>query len=254
MPAPTRLMADVVASVPTTCMVRVESQGRATWHKRRKRGAAFTVAAGNLFLILARSRLRMFVRASAWRDRELSCFALLHGPAFRSGMISRREIWFDELPGESCRQLLDRGALSVRSLEAAARELFRVHSTPAPGGGTSLSHGDPHLGNVIYDPARDMARLIDFEQAHADGIAARWRHADDLLVFVLDILGRARSEDWPAFALHLLRAYPGPAAIDELRGRLVPPRGIPAVLWATRTRPLGPAQVPARLRALADAL
>ena len=124
----------------------------------------------------------------------------------------------------------------------------------APQQDAPLSHGDPHLGNVIYDPEHDVARLIDFEQAHEEGVAPEWRSADDLLVFVLDLLGRARDEEWPGLALTFLQAYPERATVAALRARLVPPRGMQAVLWATRTTPLLLRQVPPRLRALADAL
>jgi hypothetical protein len=240
--------------VRTTRTVRVEREGRATWHKRRKRGAAITVAAGNLFLKAARGRLRMFVRRSEWRSWELSCFALLHGPRYAAGTTSAREVWFDELPGESCRQLLERRALLPASLEAAARELYRAHASRAPRAGAPLSHGDPHLGNMIYDAAQGVARLIDFEQAHEDGVDVEWRQADDLLVFVLDILGRATDDEWPALAITFLRAYPGRGTKEALRARLVPPRGAEAVLWATRTTPLVLSRVHTRLRALADAL
>lgn len=256
MDAGTRVLASLAASVRTTRLVRRPrpGNGRATWHKQRRHGADLTVAAGNVFLKLSRSRLRMFVRRSEWRRWELGCFALLHGSAFASGTTSAREVWFDELPGESCRELLQRGALTAASLQAAARELFRAHSARGPLTDAPLSHGDPHLGNVLYDAERDVARLIDFEQAHEDGVASEWRFADDLLVFVLDLLGRARDEEWPGLALTFLRAYPERKTIDALRPRLVPPRGLQAVLWATRTTPLLLPQVHPRLASLAHAL
>ena len=256
MEAGTRVLASLAASVRTTRLVRRALPGdrRPAWHKQRRRGAGLTVAAGNVFLKLAQSRLRMFVRRSEWRRWELGCFGLLHGPAFASGTASPREIWFDELPGESCRELLRRGALTATSLQAAARELFRAHSMRGPLTDAPLSHGDPHLGNVIYDAERDVARLIDFEQAHEEGVASEWRCADDLLVFVLDLLGRARDEEWPGLALTFLRAYPQGEIVAALRPRLVPPRGLQAVLWATRTTPLLLPQVHPRLLTLAHAL
>jgi hypothetical protein len=254
MEAGTQLFASLAAAVRTTRLFRRERNGRSAWHKQRRRGAGAAVAAGNVFLQLAQSRLRMFVRRSEWRRWELGCFALLHGEAFASGTASAREVWFDELPGESCRELLRRGALTPACLQAAARELFRAHSMRAPQTDAPLSHGDPHLGNVIYDPEHDVARLIDFEQAHEDGVASEWRFADDLLVFVLDLLGRARDEEWPGLALTFLRAYPERAPVAALRARLVPPRGLQAVLWATRTTPLLLPRVRPRLLRLADAL
>lgn len=208
---------------------------------------------GNVFLKLAQSRLLMFLDRRQWLRWELECFDLLHGCAFRSGAVDSWELWFDELPGESCRDLLARGALTPACLAAAARELHRAHQLPSPNG-APLSHGDPHLGNMIYDAARACARLADFEQKHEDGVDTLWRRADDLLVFTLDLLGRAPEPDWPGLAVAFLGAYPEPAVIRALRGRLTPPSGFEAILWLTRTGQHPRSFVSRRLEELVRAL
>jgi hypothetical protein len=55
-------------------------------------------------------------------------------------------------------------------------------------------HGDPHMDNVIYDHATDRALLIDFEVIHDKSVPAGARHADDLLVFLQDLMGRVEPQ------------------------------------------------------------
>ena len=43
---------------------------------------------------------------------------------------------------------------------------------------------------VIYNQKTGRARLIDFELVHDRSLSAKSRHADDLLVFLLDILAK----------------------------------------------------------------
>ena len=50
----------------------------------------------------------------------------------------------------------------------------------------------------MYDPASDRARLIDFELVHRPHIPAVERQADDLLVFLLDIITYAPQRRWLA--------------------------------------------------------
>lgn len=230
---------------------REDREGRPVWVKRRKRAMGPVLLGGNLFLRFSGSRLRMFPALGEWRRWELGCFERLHGPQFRSGVQDSRTIWFDALPGESLRDLLARGALTPACLEAAARELRRAHALSRPGGGETLSHGDAHLGNFLFDPVSRLARLSDFEQAHEPGADALWRRADDLLVFLLDLLGRAADEDWPRLGAAFLAAYQDPQAVAALRDRLIPPEGLAAVLWRVRAYHRSDLFIARRLEALA---
>jgi tRNA A-37 threonylcarbamoyl transferase component Bud32 len=51
------------------------------------------------------------------------------------------------------------------------------------------SHGDAGTNNVIYDEKTSQVRLIDFEIVHRKSLPTKSRHADDLLVSLLDLLG-----------------------------------------------------------------
>ena len=77
-------------------------------------------------------------------------------------------------------------------IRAAAREFKRAHAMPTEVFDDRLwSHGDATMANVIYDPATDRARLIDFEVLHRRDWPAVKRHADDLLVFLFDLVSIA---------------------------------------------------------------
>lgn len=250
MPSLKALAARVLDGVRVNRAWPVTRDGRVLWHKRRRRGMSLALLGGNAFLALAHSRLRMFVDRGAWRRWEVECFCRLHAPLHEAGEVDSWEVWFDALPGTGYRELLARGNLTGPALEAAARELHRAHALIVPSTGERLSHGDPHMGNLLYDAREGRAYLIDFEQAHARGVDARWRHADDLIVFVLDLLGRAPDAAWPHLGRAFLAAYPDRAVLDAVRARLAPPAGFEAILWMTRTDHRPWSLVTARLEAL----
>jgi hypothetical protein len=100
------------------------------------------------------------------------------------------------------------------------------------------SHGDPHLNNALYDKASDSAFLIDFETRHDSHLSAVDRHADDLLVLLLDLIGRDRSMDWFALSRAFLDAYGDAEVLQALSSRLIVPSGLELALWKTRTNHL----------------
>jgi hypothetical protein len=210
--------------------------GRAVWVKRRRFGMAAVIAPGNVFLRLSRSRIRMFVSRARWRDWESRSFQLLHPD--RSVERVRGGVALEALPGERLDQLIERGALTRAVLEATAEELRRAHGLRLAGSDTPWSHGDVHLKNVLHDAAGHRAWLIDFESPHEEGLSADERHADDLFVFLLDLGGRARGEQAPAFARAFLEAYGRAEVLRALRARLQPPRGLERALWASRSQHL----------------
>ena len=135
-------------------------------------------------------------------------------------------------------------------LEAAARELRRAHSRYCADFGSLWSHGDPHVGNFIYDEESGRARLIDFEVMHHPAMTAEERHADDLLVFLQDMVGRISGDLWMPSARAFLQAYGEPRIIDRLRSRLVIPRGLARVWWAVRTTFMPPRELRRRIAEL----
>jgi hypothetical protein len=227
---------------------------RAIWHKRRRFGMTPVLHGGNLFLRLSRSRLQMFVETAAWTRWEVESFRLLHGPERDAGHQDAVEICLEELPGVTYRQLMLDGPLPAGSLEAAAREFHRAHRLVIPGTARAFSHGDPHLGNILFDRDQTRAYLFDFDQIHDEDAPAVWRHADDLLVFGLELLGRTMSDEWPRAGVTFFRSYPDQVVLDEVVRRLVYPAGFAAVLWGTRTARLPRSRVVERLESLVRAL
>jgi hypothetical protein len=141
----------------------------------------------------------------------------------------------DALPGIHLCEHLKRGTLTLHALEAAAREFRRAHQLWCAEFDDWWSHGDPHLDNVIYDSATNRARLIDFEVAHDRALPAVRRHADDLLVFLQDLIGRVPAEQWLPFALGFINAYGQSEVAAELRRLLFVPNGLAGLWWRLRT-------------------
>jgi hypothetical protein len=78
-------------------------------------------------------------------------------------------------------------------LKAAGSEYRPAHHFKNEEFGSAWSHGDASMTNVIYDEETGRSRLIDFEIRHEKSLPATARHADDLLVFLLDLVGRVSS-------------------------------------------------------------
>jgi hypothetical protein len=134
-------------------------------------------------------------------------------------------------------------------LKAAGSEYRRAHFK-SEDFGSGWSHGDASITNVIYNEKTDRARLIDFELRHEKSLPATARHADDLLVFLLDLVGRVPNRQWLPFAICFLRAYNDAAVMRELRKRLVVPTGLAASWWNVRTNFTGSTKVNRRFQAL----
>jgi len=193
--------------------------------KRRRAGRGWLIYAGNLFLRWSNSRIRMFPAPCEWQAWECHCYQTLYGGGCEP--VGENALRVQPFPGESLRTLLENNILTDDVLRAAACEFRRAHALDG------WSHGDPHLHNVIYDGQR--AYLIDFETRHQHGLSAAERHADDLLVFLLDLIGRDPSEQWSAWSRIFLAAYDNSAVRGVLFARLAMPRGLELVLWKSRT-------------------
>jgi hypothetical protein len=223
--------------------VRPETRpGLALWVKRRRFGMGLVIAAGNVFLRLSRSRIRMFVSRARWQDWELASFRLLH-PERAAESREGGAIALESLPGESLDKLLARGQLTPAMVEAAAHELRRAHALELPGSPGPWSHGDVHLKNLLYEEAGQRAWLIDFETRHEKGMAAEARHADDLLVFLMDLEGRVPEGQSGGLSEAFLRAYGREDVLRALLARLQPPRGLERALWKSRSQHLPEARL-----------
>ncbi|WP_342380367.1 hypothetical protein NVS55_12315 [Myxococcus stipitatus] len=237
-----RGLARVMDAVRVNAVALEVREGVSLWHKRRRLGMGAVIAAGNVFLRLSRSRIRMFPSAKHWRDWELSSFALLH-PGRTAEARGTHAVALEALPGERLDLLLARGRLTQAMVEAAARELHRAHGLRQPRASHPWSHGDAHLKNLLYDEAGQRAWLIDFETEHDAHLSADERHADDLFVFLLDLRGRTTREEALCLARAFLCAYVEPGVLDALRARLRPPRGLARALWMSRSHHLPEAEL-----------
>jgi len=159
-----------------------------------------------------------------------------------------------EMPGTDLSTLLRQEALALEMLGAAGAELRRAHALPCPTFAGPWSHGDPHLGNFIFERESGRARLMDFEVRHHLSLGADERHADDLLVLLQDLIGRVKPESWLPSATAFLRGYDRPAVVSLLKPNLALPGGIARIWWAVRTTYLASRELRQRLEALRQTL
>ena len=177
---------------------------------------------------------------------------MLNGDRFRVFASGMKTVCVDKLPGKTLWEHLNRGTLTRQMLEAAARELRRAHQLWSDEFGAGWSHGDATMSNVIYDEKTGRARMIDFELIHDKSVPAKSRHADDLLVFLLDVVAIAPSRRWLPFSLSFLNAYGDPVVIAELTDHLALPNGMAWIWWGVRTSFANPGKVKQRLEKLRD--
>lgn len=211
--------------------------------KRRLCGRSVLIAAGNVFLSLSQSRIQMFIRSVAWQLYEIESYRRLYGGGCeRFGKAALRITPFH---ATSLKTHLERGSLSTAMLVEAAREIRRMHNL-------TWSHGDLHLANVLVSDRR--AWIIDFETYHLRSMTFDEKAADDLLVLLLDLIGRDSSDQWLLRALVILDTYSSPVIFKLLLQRLKVPSGWELILWKTRTNFLPMKELRQRLSALCSAV
>jgi hypothetical protein len=177
---------------------------------------------------------------------------MLNGDRFRAFASGAHAVCVDKLPGKSLWEHLHRSTLSREMLEAAGDELRRAHRFSSDDFRGPWSHGDAGMENVVFNKKTGRARLIDFEIIHDKSLPPVARHADDLLVFLLDLVAVAPSEKWLPFALSFLNAYGNLNVITELKNQLALPNGMAWIWWGVRTSFANPAKVKQRLAKLRD--
>lgn len=207
---------------------------RRYWVKERNLGSRLVVAGANAFFRVVRNPVFVFPNVAAWQSWEVRCFSLLNGDCFTAFPLGSA-VWMDDIPGEDLALLAKRSCLQPIHLAAAGAEFRRMHELWSSEFKARWSHGDPHLGNVIFDAGSRRARIIDFETTHFRNLPAEQRHADDLKVFLLDLLGRSSDGEWPENASRFLSAYGHTAVLDRLRQIFVMPSGSERLWWAIRT-------------------
>src|SRR5437667_9470003 len=104
----------------------------------------------------------------------------------------------------------------------------------------------------MYVEKLGRARLIDFEIVQDKSLPARSRQADDLLVFLLDLIAVAPNPQWLTLALSFLNAYGNTAVICELEDELALPNGMAWIRWGVRTSFANPAKLKRQLEKIRD--
>jgi hypothetical protein len=195
--------------------------------------------------------IRFWAKTADWRRWELNSFNMLNGDRFHARVAGANGICTDKLPGRSLSDHLKEATLKQEMMEAAGREFRRAHQLRCDEFRGPWSHGDAGTNNVLYDEKSGRARLIDFEIVHHKSLSTKSRHADDLLVFLLDVLALAPNRQWLTLALAFLNAYDNAAVIQHLKNQLAVPTGMAWIWWGVRTSFANPAKVKQRLRKIA---
>src|SRR5437899_12358338 len=229
-------------------------RGRRVVIKRRNIYGEQLADLANLYFRMSGIPVRFWSKTEDWKRWEVECFKMLNGDRFRVFASRAKAICFEKLPGESLWEHMNRGTLTRQMLEAAGREFGRTHQFWSDEFGGPWSHGDASMTNVIYNEKTGRARLIDFELVHEKSLRAKSRHADDLLVFLLDILAIVPTRQWLPFALYFLNAYENARVIAALEDQLALPSGMAWIWWAVRTSCCNPAKVKRRRAKLRDVI
>lgn len=229
-------------------------RGRRVVIKRRNSYGEQLADLANLYFRMASIPIRFWSKAEDWRRWEVDCFKMLNGDHFRAWASGDKTVCADKLPGKNLWERLEQGTLTQRIVEAAGHEFRRAHQFRSDEFRGPWSHGDAGTNNVIYDEKTGRARLIDFEIVHDKSMPAKSRQADDLLVFLLDLIAVAPNPQWLTLALSFLNAYGNTAVICELEDELALPDGMAWIWWGVRTNFENPAKVKRRLEKIRDVI
>src|SRR5436189_3622198 len=248
----TNAAATFVDSVKLSSVSETVRRGRRVVLKRRNPYSEQLADLGNLYFRISGIPIRFWSKVEDWRRWEAECFQMLNGDRFRVFASGAKTVCVDKLPGKTLWEHLNRGTLTRQMLEATGREFRRAHQLWSHEFGDGWSHGDATMSNVLYDEKTGRARMIDFEIIHDKSVPAKSRCADDLLVFLLDVVAIAPSRRWLPFALCFLNAYGDTEVIAELENQLAVPSGLAWIWWGVRTSFAKPAKVKRRLEKLRD--
>ena len=227
-------------------------RGRPLVIKRRTAYSGPLAELANVYFRMASIPIRFWAKTDEWRRWEVKSFNMLNGDRFRARPSGANTVCADRLPGRSLSDYLKEGTLTREMMEAAGCELRRAHQVWSDEFRGPWSHGDAGTNNVFYDEKSGRARLIDFEIVHQKSLPTQSRHADDLLVFLLDLLALAPNRQWLTLVLAFLNAYDNAPVIAQLKSQLAVPTGMAWIWWGVRTSFANPKKVKRRLRKIAD--
>ena len=261
--------ANLVALVPKTlsdgATALVEAMNLNSIEQTRRRGRAVIIKKRNFigeklaklansYFATAGLQLRFLEDAKDFQRREVASYNLLNGDKFRAVPVGDRGVIEDKLPGRSIWDHMKRGTLTRAMIVAAAKELRRAHQLKSADFRDYWSHGDASTPNAIYDEKSKRVRWIDFEIIHDKSLSATARHAIDVRVFLMDMVGQMSLRRWLSFALCFITAYGDGDVTVEMRKRLTLPGGLAWVWWEVRSNFTAPGRIKQRLAKLRDAI
>ena len=244
----------LVDSLKVNSVCEQVRHGRPLVIKRRNVYSEPLAELANVYFRMASIPIRFWAKTEDWRRWEVKAFNMLNGDRFHARRSGANTVCADKLPGRSLWDHLSEGTLTREMMEAAGRELRRAHHLWSDEFRDLWSHGDAGTNNVIYDEKTGRARLIDFEIVHEKALPTKSRHADDLLVFLLDLLALAPNPRWLTLALAFLNAYDNAPVIAQLKNELALPTGMAWIWWGVRTSFANPTKVKRRLQKIADVI
>jgi hypothetical protein len=221
--------------------------------KTRNPGSEQIADSANLFFRLAGIPIRFCSKIEEWQQWEVECYRLLNGDAFRAFTVGNHSVCVEKVPGRSLWDHMVEGTLTRQMMQAGAREFRRVHQLWSGEFDGPWSHGDATMQNVIYDSKTDRARLIDFEIVHEKSLAPAARHADDVVVCLLDLVAKGRIRKWLPLAVAFLETYGVRDVLTEINQQLVIPTGLARIWWNVRTSFANTAKVKRRIALLRNA-
>jgi hypothetical protein len=208
----------------------------------------------NLFFRLAEIPIRFWSKTEDWQRWEVECFQMLNGDCFHAFTLRSNAVCVDKVPGRSLWDHMVKRTLTRQMVKAAATEFRRAHEFWTEEFQGPWSHADATMTNVIYDDKSDRARLIDFEIVHEKSLSATARHADDLIVFLLDLVAKGPRRQWLPLAVSFVEAYGDQDVLAELKEHLIVPTGLARIWWNVRTSFANAAKVKRRIELLRSAL
>ena len=222
--------------------------------KTRNPGSEQIADSANLFFRLAGIPIHFCSEIAEWQQWEVECYRLLNGDAFRAFTVGNHSVCIEKVPGRSLWDHMVDGTLTRQIMQAAAKEFRRAHQLWSGQFDGPWSHADATMQNVIYDPKSDRARLIDFEIMHDNSLPASARHADDLVVCLLDLVAKGPIRQWLPLAVAFLESYGDRNVLAEMDQRLVIPTGLARIWWNVRTSFANAAKVKRRIGRLRNAI